>query len=187
MNKSIYSCTNKIVESILIAIGEDPKREGLLNTPERVSKSWDHLYSGYNVDIPSLFTMFVDGACSEMVVLRDIEFFSTCEHHMLPFFGKAHIGYIPDKKIIGVSKLARVLEAYSRRLQVQERICQQVTEAIVTNLNPLGAACILEAKHFCMVCRGVEKQNSVMVTSSMTGVFMDKIAARQEFLHMIRG
>ncbi len=172
------------IRRLIEYIGDDPKRDGLLETPNRVIQSYDKLFGGY-ANKQELIKVFED-TCDEMVLLKDIEFYSTCEHHMLPFFGKAHIAYIPNGKLIGISKLARILEMYARRLQIQERICQQVTHAIDKTLNPLGAACVLEAQHFCMTSRGVEKQNSIMVTSSLTGAFKDKSEARAEFMSMIR-
>jgi GTP cyclohydrolase I len=168
-------------------LGEDPTREGLEETPARVVKSWGTLYGGYAVNIPSIFKTFKEGACDEMVLLRDIEFYSTCEHHMLPFTGRAHIGYVPNGKVVGVSKLARLLDAFARRLQIQERIGQQVTNALTEFLNPLGCACVIEAQHYCMTSRGVQKQNSKMVTSSLTGVFRNDPAARAEFYNLIKG
>jgi len=170
---------------IIEHIGENPLREGLVGTPKRILKSFETLYSGYSQDPANLLTTFVDGACDQMVVLRDIEFFSTCEHHMLPFFGRAHIGYIPEGRVIGVSKLARLLEVFSRRLQIQERIGDQVTGALMEHLQPQGCGCILEAKHLCMTCRGVGKQNSVMITSSMKGTFLQQ-DVKQEFLGFIK-
>ncbi len=167
-------------------IGEDPTREGLRETPSRVVRAWGELFAGYKTDPASVCKTFSDGACDEMVLLKNCEFYSTCEHHLLPFFGKAHIAYIPDGKVIGVSKLARLLEVYARRLQIQERLGQQVTKALVDNLMPKGAACVLEAQHFCMTSRGVQKQDSVMITSSLTGVFRDKPEARAEFMGLIR-
>ena len=167
-------------------IGEDITREGLLETPTRVIRSWSELYAGYKTDPADVFKVFKDGACDEMVLLKNIEFYSTCEHHILPFFGKAHIAYIPDGKVVGISKLARLLEVYARRLQIQERLGQQITAAITKHLMPKGAACILEAQHFCMVSRGIQKQNSIMVTSSLTGVFRDKPEARSELLALIK-
>ena len=167
-------------------IGDDPKRDGLLDTPARVVKSFAEIYGGYHMRMEDILTVF-DQACDEMVILRDIEFYSTCEHHMLPFYGKAHIAYIPDGKVIGISKLARVLEMYSRRLQNQERICSQVTEALMEHLKPLGAACVLEGQHFCMQCRGVGKQNSVMITSSLLGKFREDPTVRTEFMSLIKG
>jgi len=173
------------IHRMLKHIGEDPEREGLKETPDRVIKSWNELYSGYSRDVAELMKTFKEGACDEMVILRDIEFFSFCEHHMLPFFGKASIAYIPNGKVIGVSKLARLLELFSRRLQIQERIGQQITEALMEHLECKGAGCLLEAKHFCMVCRGVQKQNSVMITSDLKGCFKEP-ATRAEFLHLSR-
>lgn len=169
------------VTALLLHIGEDPNRAGLKDTPKRVLKSFDTLYGGYAVDPASLFTVF-DEPCDEMVILREIEFSSMCEHHMLPFVGHATIGYIPNGKVVGISKLARLLECFARRLQIQERICQQVTAALMEHLQPLGAACVLEAQHMCMTCRGVNKQHSSMVTSSLTGVLRTDPAARAEFL-----
>lgn len=171
---------------ILQYIGEDPSREGLLDTPNRVVRSWDELYSGYKIKPESLMTVFENKGCDEIVLLKNIEFHSSCEHHMLPFSGKAHVAYIPDKWIIGVSKLARILDIYARRLQIQETIGEQVTSALMNHLKPKGAACVIEAQHLCMKCRGVNKQESIMVTSSMKGAFMDKPAAREELMQLIR-
>jgi GTP cyclohydrolase I len=173
------------VESLLAFAGEDVKREGLLNTPNRVVKMYGELFSGYQKDPADIMTVFEDGACDEMVVLRDIEFYSMCEHHVLPFFGKAHIAYIPDGKVLGISKLARLLDIYSKRMQIQERIGRQVTDALMKYLEPKGAACVIEAQHLCMLCRGVMKQNSVMVTSSLSGVFLHKEGPREELLKLI--
>jgi len=174
------------VRRLLQYIGEDPEREGLKETPARVVRSYQELFEGYNKTAEDVVKVFTDGACDEMVLLRDIEFVSMCEHHMLPFVGRAHIGYIPDGKVIGVSKLARVLEVFSRRLQIQERLCQQVTKALDELLNPKGSACVLEAQHLCIVCRGVRKQDCRMVTSSLTGVFQESGLTRQEFFSVIR-
>lgn len=173
------------VREILNMIGDDASREGLLETPLRVVKSWAEIYSGYGKDARAVLKTFSDGSCDEMVVLKEIEFYSVCEHHMQPFFGSAAIAYIPDGKVVGVSKLVRLLEIFSRRLQIQERLTEQVTEALMTYLKPKGAACVIEAKHFCMVCRGVHKQNSTMVTSSLKGEFLQP-EVRQEFLAFIR-
>lgn len=174
------------VRRVIEYIGDDPKREGLRETPSRVVRSYSELFSGYGQSPADAIKVFEDGACDEMVILRDLEFYSCCEHHMLPFFGKAQIAYIPDRRVIGASKLARILEIYSRRLQIQERLCAQVTAALDEFLQPKGSACVLEAKHLCMVCRGVQKQNSILVTSSLTGVFRDSSNdARREFLGMI--
>ena len=177
--------TENIVR-LLEFIGENPDREGLKETPQRVIKSYGHLFGGYEQGLESIMKVFKDDTCDEMVILKDIEFYSTCEHHMLPFFGKAHIAYVPKGKVIGISKIARILEVWSRRLQIQERLTQQVTETLDKYLEPLGSACVMEAQHFCMTSRGVEKQNSVMITSSLTGVFKDGFnQARGEFLRLI--
>lgn len=172
------------ITRILQYLGEDVEREGLKDTPNRVIKSYDELFAGYKVDVPSLFTTFEE-KCDEMVVLRDIEFYSTCEHHMLPFVGKAHVGYIPNGKVVGISKLARLVEAYARRLSIQERVGDQVTEALMKHLKAAGAACVIESRHFCMCSRGVNKQESVMVTSSLKGVMKENTDARREFLSLI--
>lgn len=166
-------------------IGEDVTREGLLETPKRVVKSWDKIYGGYNEDPKKHIKLFGAESCDEIVLLKDIEFYSNCEHHMQPFFGKAHIAYIPNEHVIGVSKLARILEVYTRRLQIQERIGMQVADVLWDELKPRGAACMIEAKHFCMVCRGVEKQNSTMMTSALRGVFKEDEKARSELMSMI--
>lgn len=175
------------VRRLLEYIGEDPDREGLIETPQRVIKSYQKLFGGYNEDPKEYLKVFKDDTCDEMVVVKEIEVYSMCEHHMLPFFGKAHIAYVPDGKVVGVSKLVRILETYARRLQIQERLCQQVTETIDKLLSPKGSACIIQARHFCMTSRGVEKQNSVMVTSSLTGVFQKHRATRNELLSLIKG
>jgi GTP cyclohydrolase I len=174
------------IQDIIRNIGDDPKREGLLETPDRVIMSWDKLYGGYTKDVKEIFKTFDSNGYDEIVLLKDIEFYSTCEHHMLPFFGKAHIAYIPNNKVIGISKLARLLEIYSRRLQIQERIGIQVTQALDKYLTPIGSACIIEARHFCMIARGIEKQNSVMTTSVLTGAFKTKIEAREELMRLIK-
>jgi GTP cyclohydrolase IA len=175
------------ITRIIQAIGDDPKREGLIDTPARVVRSWSELYAGYTTHLEDLITTFPieDGQMDEMVLVKNIEFYSTCEHHMQPFFGRGHVAYIPGNKIIGVSKLARILDMYARRLQIQERICTQVTSAIDEVLQPIGSACVLEAKHFCMCGRGVNKQNSAMVTSSLTGAFRQK-EVRAEFFSLIK-
>lgn len=174
---------NKI-RDILFYIGENPDREGLRKTPKRIIKSWDKLFGGYNQKPENILKTFTEGACDELVILKDIEFYSICEHHFVPFFGKISIGYVPDKKVIGISKLARLVEIYSRRLQIQERMTTQIVEAIMKYIKPKGAIAICKARHLCMLSRGVEKQNSVMVTSAIRGIFK-KDAARQEFLKLI--
>jgi GTP cyclohydrolase IA len=176
-----------LIQSILRQLGEDPEREGLKDTPSRVVKSWKELYAGYGVDVSSIFTTFVDThGYNQIVICKDIEMYSTCEHHMLSFFGKAHVAYLPDGKVIGLSKLARLVDMYARRLQIQERIGEQVTEALMVYLRPKGAACIIEASHMCMRMRGVNKQQSIMVTSSLRGVFLEDTGARTELLQLIK-
>lgn len=174
---------NNVVR-MLELIGEDPTREGLLETPARVVRSWDKLYGGYKQDPEHVMKTFVDGACRDMVILKDIAYYSTCEHHLLPFFGKVSVGYIPNGRVIGVSKLARLVEIYARRLQIQERMCSQIADAVVTYLNPHGVMVLCEGQHFCMTARGVEKQDAVMVTSSVHGSFVEE-KVRNEFLHLI--
>jgi len=179
--KSIES----LYRNILSEIGENPKREGLVRTPLRAAKSIEFLTKGYkeNPDEILKSAMFKEDY-RHMVIVKDIELYSLCEHHLLPFFGKAHVAYIPDKYITGLSKIARVVEAFSRRLQVQERLTTQIRDCIQSTLNPLGVAVVIEAQHMCMQMRGVQKQNSVTTTSAFTGVFL-KATTRQEFIHLI--
>ena len=175
----------KIIKELLIAIGEDPGRKGLLNTPGRVKKSFDFLTKGYSEDIDKILNDAIYNAENDdMVIVKNIEFYSLCEHHLLPFYGKCHIGYIPDKKIIGVSKLARIVEVFARRLQIQERLSRQITETISKKLNAQGVGIVMEAQHMCMTMRGISKQHSKMVTSSMLGCFR-KSTTRMEFLSLI--
>jgi len=175
------------VTRILSAIGDDPDREGLRDTPKRVIKSWEKLYGGYNINPADVLrTVFTDGHCDEMVVLRDIEFYSNCEHHMLPFFGKCHIGYLPDGRVVGLSKLARLVEVFSRRLQIQERLTAEIADALQEHLAPKGCMVVVEAQHLCMLARGVEKQESQMVTSAIRGQFKE-ITTRNEFMQLVRG
>jgi len=175
----------KLIQSLLISVGEHPLREGLLDTPKRVVKSWKELYKGYNQKAEDILTVFSSDGYDQIVLLKDIEVYSMCEHHMLPFIGKAHVAYIPNEKIVGISKLARLVDIYARRLQIQERIGQQVTDDLMRLLNPKGAACIIEAQHLCMLMRGVNKQNSIMVTSSLRGVFLDQESTREELMQLI--
>lgn len=176
-----------LIEQVLWEIGENPEREGLVDTPKRVVKSWKELYAGYNQDPKSILTTFQADTYDQMVVLTDIEMYSTCEHHMLPFFGKAHVAYVPNDQVIGISKLARLVDIFARRLQIQERIGEQVTQALIEHLSPKGAACVIEAKHLCMCARGVEKQHSVMRTSSLKGCFLTDGDVRTEFMSLING
>lgn len=171
---------------ILELIGEDTKREGLVDTPLRVAKAVQFLTQGYNHDPHEILrsAMFREDY-RQMVIVKDIELFSMCEHHMLPFFGKAHVAYIPDKYITGLSKLARVTEAFSRRLQVQERLTTQIRDCIQDTLKPMGVAVVIEAQHMCMQIRGVQKQHSVTTTSAFTGCFLDHLQTREEFIHLI--
>lgn len=176
------------ITRILQYIGEDVNRDGLKETPKRVVKSYDEIFGGYKLKPIDIMKTFEMNDCDEMVILKDIEFTSFCEHHMLPFMGKAHIAYIPDGRVIGISKLARLLDMFSRRLQIQERIGVQITTALDIGLKTKGSACVIEAKHSCMSCRGISKQHSVMITSSLTGVFLDKDnpGPRAEFMSLIR-
>ena len=171
---------------ILKLLGEDPEREGLTGTPVRVAKALNSLTVGYNIDPIQILTsaMFRE-EYKQMVIVKDIDLYSMCEHHMLPFFGKAHVAYIPDGYITGLSKIARVVEAYSRRLQVQERLTTQIRNCIQDTLKPLGVAVVIEAQHMCMQIRGVQKQNSVTTTSAFTGIFLENINTREEFVHLI--
>ena len=174
------------VTRVLQYIGEDVQRDGLLDTPTRVVKSWDKLFGGYKQDPKKLMKEFDNPGYDEMVLLKDIEFYSTCEHHIQPFFGKAHIAYVPGNKVVGISKLSRLLEVYTRRLQIQERIGEQVTDFLMKEMGALGAACILEAQHFCMVARGVEKHGAVMSTSSIKGCFRNDAKARSELMSLVK-
>ncbi len=176
----------RLVTQLLEEIGEDPAREGLVKTPERVAKALHFLTSGYEADVGrvingALFTQDINN----MVIARDIELYSLCEHHMLPFYGRCHIGYIPRGKVFGISKLARLVDLYSRRLQIQERLTEQIAHCIMETAAPEGVGVIIEARHLCMMMRGVEKQNSMMVTSSVLGSFHDSAATRNEFLALI--
>ena len=175
------------VRAILEALGEDPDREGLENTPARVAKAWTFLTGGYREDPDKIINgaLFTEDY-QEMIVEKDIDFYSLCEHHLLPFHGKAHVAYIPRKKIVGVSKLARLVDAYARRLQVQERLTNQIAHTIMDRINPLGAAVVMEAEHMCMRMRGVQKQNSTIVTSALLGAFRTEEKTRAEFMTLIR-
>lgn len=172
---------------ILELLGEDPEREGLIKTPERVAKAMMFLTKGYNQDPAAILSsaIFIEDY-KQMVIVKDIDFFSMCEHHMLPFFGKAHVAYIPDNAVTGLSKIPRIVDVYARRLQIQERMTTQIKECIQKTLNPLGVMVVIEAQHMCMQMRGVEKQNSITTTSDFTGVF-NQAKTREEFMNLIRG
>lgn len=176
-----------LIRELLQEIGEDPDREGLAKTPERVAKAYEFLTSGYRQDIDTLINAAVFQAESNnMIISRDIEIYSLCEHHMLPFFGRCHIGYIAEKKVLGLSKLARIVDLYSRRLQIQERLTSQIAEEIMNATDAEGVGVVIECRHLCTMMRGVEKQNSVMTTSTVLGSFRDEAVTRQEFLNLIR-
>ncbi len=175
------------IRLLLRLIGEDPNREGLRRTPLRVKQALQYLTSGYRQEPSKILNRsFSDVKHDEMVIVKDIDFYSMCEHHLLPFFGKCHIAYVPDKKIIGLSKIPRLVDAFAHRLQVQERLTTQIAEAINTHVHPLGVACVIEASHLCMMMRGVQKQNARAVTSSMLGAFRSSDKTRAEFLTLIR-
>ena len=175
-----------LTKLLLKEIGEDPNREGLIKTPSRVSKAWSLFSRGYNQDVDEIINdaIFNENA-KDMVVVRDVEFFSLCEHHLIPFFGKAHVAYIPNGKVVGLSKIPRIIDMFSRRLQVQERLTRQIAETIQDVLEPIGVAVIMEGQHMCMQMRGVEKQNSLTTTSSMLGKFRQSDRTRAEFLSII--
>jgi GTP cyclohydrolase I len=174
------------VKEILAKLGEDPGREGLLRTPERVDQALKFLTSGYRADIQKVLNgALYDVKYDEMVVVKDIEFFSLCEHHLLPFFGKMHVAYLPRNRVIGLSKLPRIVDVFARRLQIQERLTQEVAQTIQEVVNPLGVGVICEARHFCMMMRGVEKQHSGAMTSAMLGAFRDRKETRDEFLALV--
>lgn len=176
------------VREILRTLGEDPAREGLIKTPDRVAKSLRFLTSGYAQDVDKVLNgALYSVAYDDMVIVRDIEVFSLCEHHLLPFFGRCHIAYVPTDKVVGLSKLPRLVDVFARRLQVQERLTNQIAETIMEKIKPQGVGVVIEARHLCMIMRGVEKQNSVAVTSAMLGVFRDCQQTREEFLSLVRG
>jgi GTP cyclohydrolase I len=181
-----HSRIEALVRDLLIELGEDLNREGLLKTPQRVAKALTFLTYGYRADLravinQALFTQTTGG----MVIVKDIELYSLCEHHMLPFYGRCHIGYIPNGKVFGVSKLARLVDVFARRLQLQERLTEQISNVVMEEVHAKGVGVMIEARHLCMMMRGVEKQNSTMVTSSVLGVFRDNLATREEFLNLV--
>jgi GTP cyclohydrolase I len=177
----------ELVREMIVRLGEDPAREGLARTPERVHHAYEHLTKGYREDPEALLTQALFSVSyDEMVIVKDIEMFSLCEHHMLPFFGKVHVAYIPNGKVIGLSKIPRLIEIFARRLQIQERLTTQIAETIQKAISPQGVGVVIEARHLCMMMRGVEKQHSAAVTSSMLGCFRDEQETRSEFLSLIR-
>ena len=179
--------TQEIYAEIIRRVGEDPARDGLIKTPERMEKSFEFLTQGYTQTVEEvLHNALFDVDYDEMVIVKDIEFYSLCEHHLLPFFGRAHVAYVPQGKVIGLSKVARVVDVFARRLQVQERLTRQISDAIEEAIHPQGVAVIMEAKHLCMMMRGVEKQQSTTVTSAMLGVFKTQLQTRNEFLSLVR-
>lgn len=176
-----------IIRQLLVRIGEQPEREGLQRTPLRVAKAMDFLTSGYDMTVQDVVRNAVfEEQCEEMVIVKDIEFYSLCEHHLLPFFGKAHVAYLPNNKVIGLSKIARIVDVFARRLQVQERLTNQIADALMEILDPHGVAVIIEASHFCMMMRGVQKQNSSTVTSAMRGSFRENARSRAELMDLIK-
>ena len=181
-----YDKLESLTSELLQLIGEDINRDGLIKTPMRVAKAWDYFSQGYRTKIDDVINnaIFTEN-CKDMIVVRDIEFFSLCEHHMIPFFGRAHVGYLPDGKIIGLSKIPRIVDMFSRRLQVQERLTDEIANTIQKILNPIGVAVVMEGRHRCMQMRGVEKQNSLASTSAMLGQFRKSAETRAEFLSII--
>jgi len=178
--------TKELIRELLIEIGENPDREGLLKTPERVAKAFEFLTRGYQQDVDEIMNKAIfTEKYDEMVIVKDIDFYSMCEHHMLPFFGKAHVAYIPNGKIIGLSKIPRLVDIFARRLQVQERLTQQIADTLNEYLKPDGVGVVIEAMHMCMMMRGVEKQNSIATTSAMHGSFKEDERTRNEFLRLI--
>ena len=176
----------KLFKELLVKIGEDPKREGLVGTPNRMAEAYKFLTRGYHQDVDTVINnAYFTADDNHMIIVKDIEIYSLCEHHMLPFIGKCHIGYIPKKKVLGVSKLARVVDMFSRRMQIQERLTEQIASTLMEKLDPAGVGVVIEAQHLCMMMRGVQKQNSKMITSAMHGTFRSQMATRSEFLQLI--
>ena len=181
-----YKKVEEITNSLLLELGEDPNREGLIKTPSRVAKAWEFISKGYNEDLNKVINDAIfNEKAKDMVIVQNVEFFSLCEHHLLPFFGKAHVGYIPNGKVIGLSKIPRIIDMFARRLQVQERLTHQIADAINSVLNPKGVSVVMEGRHMCMQMRGVEKQNSFTSTSAMSGQFKKSAETRSEFLSII--
>ena len=181
-----YEKVKRLIRELLVELGENPEREGLQHTPDRVAKAWDFLTSGYNMDLDAIVNGAVfESEANNMIIVRDIEVYSLCEHHMLPFYGRCHIGYIAENQVLGVSKIARIVDMYSRRLQIQERLTAEIAETVLKTADAQVVGVVMECRHLCMMMRGVEKQNSVMTTSSVLGTFKRSLTTRQEFLHLI--
>lgn len=177
----------KQYEKIIALLGEDPSREGLLNTPERAAKAMQFLTQGYQQDLPSLLNGAIfESDMNEMVIVKDIELYSLCEHHLLPFYGKCHVAYLPQGKVLGLSKIPRIVDRFARRLQIQEQLTKEIADCVMESINAAGVGVIIEARHFCMMMRGVEKQNSSMTTSVMLGSFREDSRTRMEFLSLLR-
>lgn len=176
----------KHIKEIIKKIGENPNREGLIETPKRVERAYKEIFAGYEQNPKDLMKTFTEGTCQEMVILKNCEFYSTCEHHMFPFFGHISIGYIPNKKVIGISKLARLVDCFSKRMQIQERMTSEIADCIMKELDALGVYVVCEGVHFCMRSRGVKKQDASMITSAVRGLFKEDAKARQEFLSLIK-
>jgi len=185
----VVTVIEESVRQILRALGEDPDREGLKRTPHRVARAYEYFTQGYHQDPKKVINgaLFVEEDYQEMILVKDIDFFSLCDHHLLPFFGRAHVAYIPKNRIVGISKIARLVEVYSRRLQIQERLTTQIANTIMEVLDPYGVGVVLKAEHLCMRMRGVEKQNSLVVTSDMLGVFRSRQETREEFMTLVNG
>lgn len=187
MSENQQEMAEQNIKEVLKYIGEDVNREGLLETPKRIRKAYDEVFSGYKQNPKDLMKTFKDGSCKEMVILKNCEFYSMCEHHMFPFFGHISIGYIPNGKVIGISKLARLVDCYAKRMQIQERLTSQIADTIMNELGALGVMVICEGVHFCMRSRGVKKQDASMVTSAVRGIFAEDSKTRQEFLSLVKG
>ena len=187
MNQLTEHELSELTRQIIAGLGEDPERDGLLKTPGRVARSLRFLTGGYHVDIDKLLNGALFSVCyDQMVIVKDIEFFSMCEHHMLPFFGKCHVAYVPNKQVIGLSKIPRLVDVFARRLQIQERLTQEIAGTIMEKIAPQGVGVVIEAQHLCMMMRGVEKQHSAAVTSAMLGTFRENKQTRDEFLSLVR-
>ncbi len=181
-----FEKAEKYIHDILVELGENPKREGLKNTPRRVAKAYEFLTQGYRKDVKDILNGAIfEEKYDEMVIVKDVDFYSMCEHHLLPFYGKVHIAYIPDGKIVGLSKIPRIVDIYARRIQVQERMTQEIADTLEVFLSPRGVAVVVEAYHMCMMMRGVQKQNSITTTSAMHGIFKEDARTRSEFLNLI--